>query len=91
MAPHDRPGCRRHNHVHAAYVNAAIRLIHHLGAKRVETMLLREGVSRDVITRVLFVDSPHRMAGLAPCVFSPWGVRKLPDAVPLERGSPLPP
>ena len=68
MAPHDRPGCRWHNHVHAAYVNAAIRLVRHVGAHRVEAMLLSEGVPRSVIDRVLLVDSPHRMAGLATSV-----------------------
>ncbi len=68
MAPNDRPGCRRHNHVHAAYVNAAIRLVRHVGAHRVEAMLLSEGVPRSVIERVLLVDSPHRTVGLAPTV-----------------------
>jgi len=68
MALHDQACCRRHNHVHAAYVNAAIRLMPCLGAQRVEAMLLCEGVPEDVIARVLLADSPHRMAGLAPCV-----------------------
>lgn len=68
MAPNDQPGCRRRNHVHAAYVNAAIRLVRHFAAHRVEAMLLSEGVPRDVIERVLLVDSPHRMAGLATSV-----------------------
>lgn len=68
MALDDQVCCRRHNHVHAAYVNAAIRLRRFLGAERVEAMLLHEGVPKDVIARVLLVDSPHRMTGLGPRV-----------------------
>lgn len=44
---------RRRNHVHAAYVNAALVIKELLGPRRAETMLANEGVSQEVIVRVL--------------------------------------
>jgi len=51
--------CRRHNHVHAAYVNAAL-VIKQFDLRQAENMLLREGVPRKVIARILLVGHPYR-------------------------------
>lgn len=45
--------CRRRNYVHAAYVNAALVIKELLGSRRAEVMLADEGVSQDVIIRML--------------------------------------
>ena len=45
--------CRRNNYVHAAYVNAAMRIHGALGSDRAYWMLIREGVPASVIQRVL--------------------------------------
>jgi len=52
---------RRRNHVHAAYVEAAIRLVTLTSARQAEDMLRREGVPKDVIARVLLQKGPHRV------------------------------
>lgn len=44
---------RRRNHVHAAYVNAALVIKELLGPRRAEVMLADEGVSQEVIVRML--------------------------------------
>jgi len=44
---------RRRNHVHAAYVNAALVIKELLGPRRAEAMLANEGVSQEVIVRML--------------------------------------
>lgn len=51
--------CRRQNHVHAAYVNAAS-VIKQFDLRRAENLLLREGVPREVIARVLLTGFPVR-------------------------------
>jgi len=51
--------CRRSNHVHAAYVNAAS-IIKQFDLRRAENLLLREGIPREVIARVLLVGHPTR-------------------------------
>lgn len=52
--------CRRHNHVHAAYVNAALTVFEHVDLRHAEDMLQRAGVPAMVIARVLLTDGPHR-------------------------------
>lgn len=44
---------QRRNHLHAAYVNAALVVMEVLGPCRAETMLADLGVSRGVIIRML--------------------------------------
>lgn len=44
---------RRRNHVHAAYVNAALVIKELLGPRRAAAMLANEGVSQEVIFRML--------------------------------------
>lgn len=44
--------CRRQNHVHEAYVNAALIIKELLGSQRAEIMLADEGVSQEVIVRM---------------------------------------
>lgn len=51
--------CRRRNHVHAAYVNAAL-AIKQFDLRRAENLLVREGVPRKVIGRILLADQPCR-------------------------------
>jgi len=53
--------CRRRNHVHAAYVEAAIRLSTLTTPRQAENMLIREGVPKEVIARVLLQKGPHRI------------------------------
>jgi hypothetical protein len=53
--------CRRCNHVHAAYVEAAIRLTTLTSVRQAEDMLIREGVPREVIARVLLLKGPYRL------------------------------
>lgn len=53
--------CRRRNHVHAAYVEAAIRVSALSSVRRAEDMLIREGVPRKVIARVLLQKGPYRI------------------------------
>jgi hypothetical protein len=55
----DQPICRRRNNVHAAYVNAAL-VIKLFDLRQAENLLLREGVPREVIARVLLVGQPTR-------------------------------
>jgi hypothetical protein len=57
----ENESCRRHNHVHAAYVEAAIRLVTLTSARQAEDMLKREGVPKSVIARVLLQKGPHRI------------------------------
>ena len=52
-APSDAFGYRRRNHVHAAYVDAAIRLKETLGAASTAAFLRDEGVDDEVVGRVL--------------------------------------
>lgn len=52
--------CRRHNHAHAAYVEAAIKLSATTSVRQAEDMLIREGVPRNVIARVLLIKGPYR-------------------------------
>ena len=54
------PICRRRNHVHAAYVNAAL-VIAQYNLRQAENLLVREGVPREVIVRVLLVGQRIRM------------------------------
>lgn len=61
MTAEKTTGCRRSNHVHAAYVEAAIRLSTLINARHAEDMLRREGVSMKVIVRVLLQKGPHRV------------------------------
>jgi len=51
--------CRRRNHVHAAYVDAAL-VIAQFDLRRAENLLLREGIPRKLIARVLLVGKPFR-------------------------------
>lgn len=51
--------CRRRNHVHAAYVNAAL-VIKQFDARQAESLRLWEGVPRAVIERVLLGGQPLR-------------------------------
>jgi len=53
--------CRRRNHVQAAYVEAAIRLVTLTSLRRAEDMLRREGLPMAVIARVLLQKGPHRI------------------------------
>lgn len=56
----DQPSiCRRRNDVQAAYVNAAL-VIKQFDLRQAENMLLREGVSHEVIARVLLTGQPLR-------------------------------
>lgn len=57
------PVCRRHDHVFAAYVNAALTVQKHIGTKKAEEFLAREGVPGGVATRVLRGDGPQRARG----------------------------
>jgi hypothetical protein len=59
MTPDELSNCRRTNHVHAAYVNAAL-VVKQYDLRRAEQLLLREGVPRHVISRVLLVGQPCR-------------------------------
>ena len=52
--------CRRKNYVHAAYVNAALSLLDGKNVGRLESMLYNQGISRNVISRILFSDGPFR-------------------------------
>lgn len=52
--------CQRHNHVFAAYVDAAITIQTKLGLKRAEDFLRKEGIPSTVIVRVLFARAPVR-------------------------------
>ena len=52
--------CRRHNHVHAAYVNAALTVFEHVDMRHAEDMLQRAGVPTAVISRVLLQEGAHR-------------------------------
>ena len=45
--------CRRQNYMHAAYVNAALVIKELLGSRRAGVMLADEGISQDVIVRML--------------------------------------
>jgi hypothetical protein len=54
-----QPTCRRSNQVHAAYVNAAL-IIKQFDLRRAENMLIREGVPREVIARVILIGNPTR-------------------------------
>lgn len=56
----EQPTCNRRNHVHAAYVSAAITIKNELGLRRAEEFLVREGVPRSVIARVLLTGGPYR-------------------------------
>jgi len=51
---------RRQNNVHAAYVNAALRIKMRLGPERAEKMLDELGVSPSVTARVLAGECKHR-------------------------------
>lgn len=55
----DQPTCRRRNHVYAAYVNAAL-VIRTFDLRQAENLLLREGVPRKVIARVVLAGQPCR-------------------------------
>jgi hypothetical protein len=55
----DQPTCRRNNHVHAAYVNAAL-VIKQFDLRQAENMLIREGLPREVIARALLFGNPTR-------------------------------
>jgi hypothetical protein len=55
----NQPTCRRNNQVHAAYVNAAL-VIKQFDLRQAENMLIREGVRREVIARVLLIGNPTR-------------------------------
>lgn len=57
----EQPVCNRRNHVHAAYVSAAIKIKDELGVRRAEEFLIREGVPRSVIARVLLTDGLCRV------------------------------
>lgn len=59
MSTRSTAGCRRHDHVRAAYVNAAL-VIKECDKRRAENMLLRENVPRAVIARVLLTGQPVR-------------------------------
>jgi len=61
MTSEDKATCRRHNHVHAAYVEAAIRLSALTNVRQAEDMLRREGIPMNVITRVLLQKGHHRI------------------------------
>lgn len=52
--------CRRKNYVDAAYVNAALSLFDRKNVGRLESMLYNQGISPDVISRILFSDGPFR-------------------------------
>jgi len=52
--------CQRKNYVHAAYVNAALSLLDEKNVGRLESMLYNQGISRDVVSRILFSDGPFR-------------------------------
>jgi hypothetical protein len=61
--------CRRHNHVHAAYVDAALKIEHALGNERAILFLLREGVSAAVVSRIF--KFPERRRAFTPRK-APW-------------------
>lgn len=52
MAPYTNESCRRHNHVHAAYVDAGLKIEGILGRDRAISFLLQEGVSAEVVKRI---------------------------------------
>lgn len=52
MAQRTPEECRRHNHVHAAYVDAGLKIDGILGRDRAISFLLREGVSAEVVERI---------------------------------------
>ena len=52
--------CRRSNYVHAAYVNAALKLKFQMDVDDVFRLLSKEGVNGAVIARVLFMMGPFR-------------------------------
>ena len=51
--------CRRRSHIHAAYINAAL-VVAQYDLRRAENLLLREGIPREVIARVLLVGQRFR-------------------------------
>ncbi len=58
--------CRRHNHIHAAYVQAAIGIEERMGVDRAIAFLCSEGVSSDVISRVLGSPAHRRPPSQSP-------------------------
>ncbi|MBQ5946859.1 hypothetical protein [Massilia sp. ST3] len=62
------PACRRHNHVFAAYVNAALTILKRGAVRRAESMLAQEGVPAAVISRVLFDGGPCRRHRPRRCI-----------------------
>jgi len=52
--------CRRHNHVHAAYVNAALTVFERVDLRHAEDMLQRAGVPTAVVERVLLQEGSRR-------------------------------
>ena len=82
--PRMNESCRRHNLVHAAYVEAALKIEHALGAGRAITFLLREGVSPAVVSRVFKFQEKRRAPTDSK---APWLLRMLclPDDVSSSR------
>lgn len=58
--------CRRHDHVKAAYVNAAMSLAKTLSLARAERMLLANNVAFSVILRALYSSGPVRATAVDP-------------------------
>jgi hypothetical protein len=60
MRPEQLYACRRRNHVHAAFVEAALTIRETLGLDRAIAFLVREGVLQATIERVLISRGPRR-------------------------------
>lgn len=74
MPPAPALPCRRRNHVHAAYVNAALTISHLINVERAEGLLVEQGIARPVIVRILHLNGfRRRREGASPTV--PAGAR----------------
>lgn len=63
---------RRRNHVHAAFVNAAINIQELVSTERAVALLLREGLPSEVICRVLRRSRPGQIRGLRKAPQAPF-------------------